>query len=534
MWQPNPGGASAGGKWVRVGDAPMTPAERQAADAAAPTQTVATREVGGRVYTVVTIVPKPGQPGQPGQIVLGPDGQQVAGGIPGEPPKRTPVTRNGKTYFQVQGADGSIYFEDQSGTKVPLPDDGSTTPDPTGAPPPSFQIGDAAEDLRKYDEWLAQQIGTGPGKISVARADQLREQRRKMWQVALDEKQGVVNAQSTEAGRQTTERGQTLQDQGNRRTSATGIANQASGDFMPLATKLGAGGGGADLMQAIADARINAQDFVTMSGANRVVAPVTPGPALAAVNAMPLNPRATGPNALGLGQGGTIFRPQSVAPPPVAPAAPTGPPPTAGEAGGPPLAPGPVAPTPPAAPPPAAVALAASPQGTSKPMVRVDLGNEYVYYDPTPDLLNAPGVALVDVPRDRPNAYREPKASAPAVNLKPDVPAAAPTPAPTNNAPFQDEQRGPGYGATIEISPTVEQATPGAGATELPNPPLNTLPQGLAPSAPPGFLSAMRPGSQPAYDPTPSAQAMIADPSWDNEAVKQAYRELYGRDLQVA
>ena len=55
----------------------------------------------------------------------------------------------------------------------------------------------------------------------------------------------------------------------------------------------------------------------------------------------------------------------------------------------------------------------------------------------------------------------------------------------------------------------------------------------MAPQQSPGFLSAMRPGSQ-AYDPTPSVMRMIEDPNWDNEAVKEAYRQLYGRPLQIA
>lgn len=145
VWQANPGGPNAGGKWVPVGSAPETPAERQAREATAPTQSVATKEVGGKVYTVVTIIPKPGQPGQPGQVVLGPDGKPAPGGIPGEPPKDTPttVTRDGKTYIQhnVQKPDGSseIYFTDQSGARTTLPDEASSLPKgvPAWTPDPS-------------------------------------------------------------------------------------------------------------------------------------------------------------------------------------------------------------------------------------------------------------------------------------------------------------------------------------------------------------------------------------------------------------
>lgn len=132
VWQPNPGGAGAGGTWAAVGPAPLTPAERAAQDAAAPSQSVRTEAGGdGKTYTVITLVPKPGQPGQPGQIVLGPDGQSAPGGVPGKPLPQSsePISRGGKTYIQVkkQNPDGSvsITFTDQAGTPVTLPDEPS-------------------------------------------------------------------------------------------------------------------------------------------------------------------------------------------------------------------------------------------------------------------------------------------------------------------------------------------------------------------------------------------------------------------------
>ncbi len=160
VWKPNAGGPNAGGQWVDAGTAPETPAERQAREANAPTQSVS-RETGGdgKPYTVITIVPKPGQPGKPGQIVLGPDGQPAPNGIPGKPPKedRKTVTINGKPYIEVsvQRPDGTsdLYHTDQSGNRVTLPSEGQAT---AGGPPmPQIVVGQSQEALKKYWDALA-------------------------------------------------------------------------------------------------------------------------------------------------------------------------------------------------------------------------------------------------------------------------------------------------------------------------------------------------------------------------------------------
>ena len=311
-----------------------------------------------------------------------------------------------------------VRYEPIEGGKAP------EQPDPTGAPTPSFTVGDAAKDLQAYGQWLYQQIGTGPGKITVARADALWEQRRKLWDVALTEQQGIVNTQSSEANRQTTQRGQTLQDLGNRRTSATNIATTAAGSLYPYMDKMGANASGEDFLAALRYARNSAQDFVTGTGANRQVSDVVPGPALAAVNAMPLQGQAPAgflgvarPNAIGLGAVGNQAAPGAVAVP----------------SGGPP-------------------AIPMTPERTR---------------------------SIMQNPVFRPQAP---------VNV---TPAAVP-------------------GMPSSVGDT--------GA-----PPVSM-------QAPPGFLSAMRPGV-PQYDPTPSIQGMIADPSWDNAYVAQAARELYGIEL---
>lgn len=177
VWKPNPGGPSAGGQWVDAGSAPETPAERQAREANAPTQTVAVRKGGdGRDYTVITIVPKPGQPGAPGQIVIGPDGKQAAGGIPGEPPKekKEPVKGpDGKTYIRVtvEKPDGTVdlYHTDQNGTRTTLPNAAPDNPTVAGPKVPNFVLEGSVEALTQYKKQL--QDGVAAGQWSQKWAD---------------------------------------------------------------------------------------------------------------------------------------------------------------------------------------------------------------------------------------------------------------------------------------------------------------------------------------------------------------------------
>ena len=168
VWQPNPGGPNAGGKWVDVGAAPETPAERQAREANAPTQTQRTEEVNGQTYTVITIVPKPGQPGSPGQIVLGPNGQPLPTGIPGKNPteeKKTVKGPDGRTYIQVttQKPDGSVdlYHTDQQGARVPLPNAAPDNPTAPAPRMPNFVLGGSQAALTEYKAQLQQGVASG-------------------------------------------------------------------------------------------------------------------------------------------------------------------------------------------------------------------------------------------------------------------------------------------------------------------------------------------------------------------------------------
>lgn len=169
VWQANPGGPAAGGQWVAVGSAPETPAERQAREANAPTQSIAVRKGGdGRDYTVITIVPKPGQPGSPGTIVLGPDGKPAPAGIPGEPPKtdRKFITGpDGKTYIQVsvQHPDGraELYTTDQQGVRTTLPNAAPDNPTVAGPKLPQFVLGQSQEALATYKTQLQEGVAAG-------------------------------------------------------------------------------------------------------------------------------------------------------------------------------------------------------------------------------------------------------------------------------------------------------------------------------------------------------------------------------------
>ena len=234
----------------------------------------------------------------------------------------------------IKGPDGITYERQPDGTYKPaqgIPN--PNTPEPEGAPQPSFTVGDAAADLQKYQQRLNAEMRKPGATLTAARADQLLEARRKLWQIALDEQTGIVNAQQSAYRDQVAQRRDTLQDQQNRRTSATSIANQTEGDYAGLMDKMGANPGGASIAQAIAEARFNAGAFVdSMSGGG--VPEIKMGPAYAQTAGMQLNPRAGSPvptiplpgaptptaNALGVGAVGNQPAPTGAPPAPAAPA----------------------------------------------------------------------------------------------------------------------------------------------------------------------------------------------------------------------
>lgn len=366
---------------------------------------------------------------------------------------QTTVSKDGKTPPVIKTYDGN-------GKEVPggLP---GVTPPPAEAgsftPDRNKQAGGLIEHIQKLAELRAK------NKLTDVQYAAAVTEAHAIAKAAAGQWDAEVSAQQNAATSLVQQRGQDI----NASTSRLGYANQATKDafdtsmkYAAAMTPKGMAGAGPILpaIMALQDSRamgwggMNQPPLITTGqfpAWNQLAHAGGPGSNVAAVNAATAA-APTVPNALGLGAGiGT----QSAPPGGVPGAAPMGanppsgdaqvgnpgmPPPTAGERGGPPLAPGPVLGSP---------AASDATARSSKPMIRVDLGDEYVYYDPTPEMTSAaqitPGSALVDVPSDRPNAYREPKTGNSATNMKP----GAPPPAPTNNAPFQDEQSQPGTGA---------------------------------------------------------------------------------------
>lgn len=229
IWQPNPGGPNAGGQWIDQGpgSATETPAERTAREAMAPSQNVSRETRGGKDYTVITIVPKSGQPGTPSIKVLGPDGQEVPGGLPPEPGKDTPsiVTVNGQTFIRhtvtkADGSPGEVYHTDQNGNRVELPQEGKT---PTPSDLPQF-----------VPDWSAPagDLGvTAYASAIRARPDLTDKQKAELITAAhntatttIAHATSIINAQENTRSNETTQRGQDM-SQANARLSA------ASADF---------------------------------------------------------------------------------------------------------------------------------------------------------------------------------------------------------------------------------------------------------------------------------------------------------------
>lgn len=482
------------------------------------------------------------------------------------PDGRQPVVKpiEGIKGTPAQIKEGGVTYERQpDGTYKPaqgIPN--PNTPEPEGAPQPSFTVGDAAADLKKYQDWLNSEMRKPGATLTAARADQLIEARRKLWDTALSEQTGIVNAQQAAYRDQLTQRQQTLGDQQNRRNNATSVANQTEGDFMPLMDKLGANAGGASIGKAIAEARFNAQSFVDQSSGGGVPE-IKMGPAYAAVNGMQLNPRsgaaagwpvptipqpgapAPTANAIGAGSVGAVPAPTGATPnqregrgvppqaaPPPAPVAPA--PPISQQArdnypqterGGDTLAPSLTPPAPVAAPAPDVI-------GPSEPI----------------------GGAVLPQPESPQQQVPAPAVAAPAEAATPDY---ANSVSAVNRAtgerkwftretwdqfkrnnpiywvlwaedaqPLQTNEQPAGH------NPYAPQATP---TNVVPRPEYQTPPPpqpvepdmsdpshvSMAPGQPaPWFLAGSSRGR--AYDPSPAIASLIADPNIDNDMLRQA------------
>lgn len=403
------------------------------------------------------------------------------------PPKPGQIVKgagpNGEDVQAVPGPDGRITYQPIAGatpTGAALPAD---------APRPSGRIAEAAADLTAFDEYLDAKVrSTGTDHITTAQADKLREARRAFWATALDEQKGIVNAQQSAFNAQTGQRATTLSDLANRRGTDAGIANAAGNDLLPLATKLGSGGA-EGLSAAIRNERVERSNFTTMGGGNRMVPEVQMGPALSAVNGMQL-PGGTmpnlnvRPNAIGLGNIGSVQAPGSAAPATARPAPIFRPQPPVAQQQSQQAYSGLVGPSTGAvAPSPAPAGAAPQPAPAAAPNPNVGQPGDSIMM-PAINAATGEPTGLVPLPSSAPPA------------MKQDVP-------PDTSPIFQ-----PG--------PHPIPVGGGGGMVQM------------APS--PYFLAGSSRGY--AYDPTPSVQGLINDPTIDNEAVRQAVAEMYpGYDI---
>lgn len=437
------------------------------------------------------------------------------------PDGRQPVVKpiEGIKGTPAQIKEGGVTYERQPDSTykpaqgIPNPN----TPEPAGAPRPSFTVGDAAADLDRYGQWLNDEMRKPGATLTAARADQLLEARRKLWDTALSEQTGIVNAQQQAYRDQLTQRQQTLQDQQSRRNSATSVANQTEGDFMPLMDKLGANAGGASIGKAIAEARFNAQSFIDQSSGGGVPE-IKMGPAYADVNQMRLNPRS------GAAAGWPVPTiPASGAPTPTANAIGAGsvgavPAPTGAPAAAPPapaFRPAPVAPVP------------AQPPATLQSPGQAGMMSPPGEPDPRLSGPQSPGDAGMMSPPGEP----DPRSGA-TIGPSPVVPAFGPT-APVGGSVLPGPWNAPPQPAPVTIDTSVpypSNADPNSEGVPMP-PPYNPgpgeagnipgQPVGMAPGQPaPWFLAGSSRGR--AYDPSPAIASLIADPNIDNDMLRQA------------
>jgi len=281
VWKPNSGGPNAGGRWEDVGSAPETPAERQAREANAPTQSVRVEEVNGTKYTVITIVPKPGQPGQPGQIVLGPDGKALAGGIPGKQPvedKKVVTGPDGKTYIRVtvQKPDGSVdvYHTDQGGNRATFPDDTSKQPIPGNAPVFTPSQGEADLGLQAFARSVRQRTD-----LTKEQQDQLIREAHQTATTVISRQTSTINTQENTRQAEITQRGQDAQLAAQRLSAANSVYGNAltkAGEDTKYST-------GADAMAVAPYYTMLGLGAARMFGGMETPARVQNGPAIQAV-----------------------------------------------------------------------------------------------------------------------------------------------------------------------------------------------------------------------------------------------------------
>lgn len=383
------------------------------------------------------------------------------------------------------------------GTKVTTYEDGTTTieaaspaetraagkddfpVEPDDLPPLNMTPAQVAQGLQRYSAALAAKVklwkeSGGKQGISPQDATKLMDNRIKLAEAAGRESSNLAQQQQGIYNGQVNQRGQTLGETASRRGDANTAYNNNLARFVPQMTMMGPGGGQL-VANALTESLNNNTAYVNQWGGFRESPEIqTPGflqqirdASMAGINTA--------------ASGGPVLT---------------------GAAGMPPAAPSQVAPADPAMAEAARQQQAAAGAATGLPVPQTP--------PPPPPAVNPVGGQPITVPVT-PGAS-ESGLIPPAVNpvtgeptgLSPLPGASDPQPSyakpddrptflpeqPPELAPFQDEQRQPGYGFPLQT--TVESpAQPG----DLPLPPPGTLPQSMSPS----FLSQPRFGT--AYDP---------------------------------
>lgn len=145
--------------------------------------------------------------------------------------------------------------------------------EPAGAPEMTYTVGQMSAGLRQYSQWLSQQVKlhkdtNGAQGIAPNEATKLMERRIALAESTLKEQEGLANVQASQRGQDITQRGQTLSDTAGRRSAAQALHTNALSTFVPLATRLGPGGG-ALLSQAINDTLASGRGYVDSFGGLR-------------------------------------------------------------------------------------------------------------------------------------------------------------------------------------------------------------------------------------------------------------------------
>lgn len=154
--------------------------------------------------------------------------ETVKGGDGKSYTKTVRTDKKGNTSVSILGPDGKPVQE--------IPGEKAFVSEPSGAPARKRTLGDITDDLDTYSKWLSDQVDKK--LVTPDDADKLLARRYALAQSEAGEQKSVVDAQRGVYGDQITERGQTLQDQGNRRSNATDIYKSASDAFYKYGSQI--------------------------------------------------------------------------------------------------------------------------------------------------------------------------------------------------------------------------------------------------------------------------------------------------------